>query len=70
MSANDLHRYGCHNRDTQAARERPLVVQQGWNQNGTRRMGAHQPQWDNVDCGHNLRATDPACTGCKWRDAE
>ena len=66
----DVRLYGCHSKDAEAARARALLVQEGWNPDGTRRMGAHYPKWAQVNCGHVSSRTDPACAGCKWRPGE
>lgn len=54
---------GCHNREP--FRE-SLVVQDGWNVDGTRHTKVI-PFVMSEDCQHDRRATDKGCDGCKWR---
>lgn len=58
--------YGCKNRppvdDLQF-----IQVQDGYNDDGTRRMIDHLPEWKRIPCGHTERAQDSRCSGCKWR---
>ena len=59
------HKYGCY--DHEPREPRPLEWQDGW-QDGKRRMVTHVTTWRQVQCGHDFRATDPACSGCRWRE--
>lgn len=44
-------------------------IQDGWTEDGRRRMVLHRTQWKPAGCGANAneRAADPECEGCKWR---
>jgi len=63
------HRHGCHNSPRPRHESKPYEIQDGWNEDGTRRMVSHQTEWKPVPCGHTWSDTDPACEGCEWRDA-
>jgi len=54
--------YGCHNRGHFRAQ---LQVQDGWNQNGTRRMITISVR-SSASCQYDLRTTDKRCAGCRW----
>jgi len=54
--------YGCHNRPHLRA---TLEVQDGWNDNWTRRM-ITIPVRSSTDCQYDLRAVDKKCGGCRW----
>ena len=54
--------YGCHNR---AHLRAFFDVQDGWNDNGTRRM-VTVPIRSNPDCQYDNKATDKKCLGCRW----
>lgn len=62
-STHDTPRYGCHNRG-------PLrecaQVQDGWTEDGRRRMVTIPTIPSTAHCGHDpvSRAADPKCAGC------
>lgn len=55
------HRYGCHNR---APYRETSVVQDGWNDDGTRRMINIRFRMSR-DCRYDRSLDDSACNGCK-----
>lgn len=62
------YRYGCHS-DTlgpipRGRRGIPAVAQDGWTEDGRRRMVDYTADWIEMPCGHTTRATDDACAGC------
>lgn len=60
-------RYGCHSEKTGRRKRSDVAVslqQDGWNLDGTRNTVERKSNWLVNKCGHNLRTTDPACTGC------
>lgn len=61
--------YTCHNHDEHRGWVL-LPVQDGWNDNGSRRMRLHQPNWADIQCGHVTSHLDPQCKGCKWRNPD
>lgn len=61
--AGDGWRYGCHN--TVRTDDKIVMVQDGWNDDGTRRMV--ESVWEplkRIKCGHLDRSTDSACQDC------
>lgn len=56
-------RYGCHN--TVRNNDAVILVQDGWNDDGTRRM--IESVWEplkHIKCGHDVKHVDSACQGC------
>lgn len=58
-------KYGCYNRSHFRS---TLEVQDGWKENGTRRM-VTIPVKFNPDCQYDLRAQDKRCEGCRYAQA-
>lgn len=58
--------YDCHNHEER--KNSPMTVQDGWTEDGRRNMIEIKTKWRDVQCGHDMRTTDPNCTGCRWRD--
>ena len=46
-----------------------LEVQDGWNEDGTRRMKVIQFRGD-MGCPYSASTIDTGCTGCKWNQRE
>lgn len=61
------HVYGCHNHPERVNDWPELTVQDGWTPDGKRATRQHKTEWAPIECGHDFSATDPACTGCRWR---
>lgn len=61
--------YSCWTDDPSKPRGRPShdMAQDGWTEDGRRIMRAVESTWAEMRCGHNLRVTDPGCTGCANR---
>lgn len=61
------HRYACYNREPVDKVE--YSMQEGWTVCGKRKTIKHTTEWLSFDgCGHSYSLSDPACTGCKWRN--
>lgn len=61
------HRYACHNKPD--SRFTVIQVQDGWGPQGNRETTNHRTEWLDIGCGHSYKSTDPACSGCAWRDS-
>lgn len=61
-------RYGCHSRKTgEQQRGKPSTYcASPWAHGGVR----IETDWIPKNCGHTLRGTDPACTGCVNRSED
>lgn len=56
-------KHGCHNKPD----HKPAYpVQDGWSKDGQRIMKM-TPDHMSKPCQYDLRPTDPACDGCRWR---
>jgi hypothetical protein len=62
------YRYGCHNRERRSSTIH--MYQAGWTADGRRNMVPVRSEWLDIPCPHDVRASDPACAGCKHRDPE
>lgn len=58
--------YGCNNHEPRPAAQ-VIEVQDGWTEDGRRKMTRITSKWQPVVCGHNFREVDLACSGCRWR---
>lgn len=56
--------HGCHNKPDRLP---TLLVQDGWTKDG-RRVTQEIEDRMTPGCGHVLRETDPACSGCRHRE--
>ena len=64
---SEEHRSGCIKSPRPRYKTPAYMVQDGWNEDGTRRMIQHKTHWLPMNCGHSYSATDPSCRGCRWR---
>ncbi len=60
------YRYTCAS-DLPRGRTNLWVVQDGWTEDGRRRMVQGATEWLPLPCGYIHRAQDPHCEGCKNR---
>lgn len=58
--------YGCHNRApfAESYTVKACVLPTG------RYQLKQQPHVNSRECKHDMRETDPACSGCKWRNED
>lgn len=62
--------YGCHSSrlgDIPRGRTVQYVAQDGWTEDGRRRMVHYATDWLPMTCGHSERSNDTACRGCTNR---
>ena len=62
-----MTRNSCHNhppRDGRTTHQAP----DGWTADGRRILRTVVTQWQPLQCTHLLPASDPGCTGCRWRN--
>jgi len=59
-------KHGCYNHKPFKT---TLDVQDGWNENGTRKM-ITIPVKFTTDCQYDLKLTDGQCDGCCWQYGE
>lgn len=57
--------YGCHSSKAGPRGGDREYVASSWSANGSQRI---ETSWLPISCGHTLRVTDPACTGCANRE--
>lgn len=64
----DIYRNGCHSEvlgsDAPRGRTLEYPVQNGWTEDGRRIMKTNRVEHIEKSCGHEMRETDDACTGC------
>ena len=61
--------YNCHNHEPRVLDGRrldTLEVQDGWTDDGRRRMRAHTTEWLPIECGYTESGDDERCAGCNW----
>lgn len=59
----------CHNHAPSTGRTEH-AAQDGWTEDGRRKMVTVVTHWAPIQCTHLLPESDPGCTNCCWIDWE